>query len=102
MGFVFYRNRTRPRKHIMVAASRIARIIHKCTEEGRRIYLKHARAMMSRLGWFKCTDTYTCYEERIKPYINVKKLKHIISITDRRKEYAGLEERSKQTEARSA
>ena len=102
MGFVFYRNRTRLRKHIMVAASRIARIIHKCTEEGKRIYLKHARAMMSRLGWFKCTNTYTCYEERIKPYVKVKKLKHIISITDRRKEYAGLEERSKQTETRAA
>ena len=102
MGFVFYRNRTRLRKHIMVAASRIAHIIHKCTEAGRRIYLKHARAMMSRLGWFKCTNTYTCYEERIKPYVKVKKLKHIISITDRRKEYAGLEERSKQTETRAA
>lgn len=86
----------------MVSASRTARKIYKQTSQGKKIYMKYARAMLSRLGWFKCTDTYACYEERIKQYVKIKKLKHIISITDRRKEYAGLEERSKQTETRAA
>lgn len=84
MGFVFYRNRTSFRKHTMIAASRIARKIHKRAQEKKRIYLKDARAMLSRLGWFTHTNTYIIYERWIKPFIKVKKLKRIISKTDRR------------------
>ena len=102
MGFVFYRNRTSFRKNTMVRATRIARKIHKRTEEGKRIYLKHARAMLSRLGWFKNTDTYDIYERRVKPFIKVKKLKRIIAIADRRKRNAGLEERNERYRAAAA
>lgn len=40
--------------------------------------------MMSYMGWLNCTDTYACYESRIKPYIRVGKLKKIISKLKRR------------------
>ena len=86
----------------MVRATRIARKIHKRTEEGKRIYLKHARAMLSRLGWFKNTDTYDIYERRVKPFIKVKKLKRIIAIADRRKRNAGLEKRNERYRAAAA
>lgn len=94
MGYVFHRNRTSFRKRTMVRASRLARRIFKRTREKKRIYLRHAKAMLSRLGWFSHTDTYDMYERFVKPYIKVKKLKKIISISDRRKNNAGLEERS--------
>lgn len=95
MGFVFYKNRTSFRKHTMVAATRIARKIYKRTQEKKRIYLKDAKAMLSRLGWFSSTDTYDIYERRIKPFVKIKKLKKIISKEDRREQNAGMEKRSK-------
>ena len=102
MGYVFHRNRTSFRKRTMVRASRLARRIFKRTRERKRIYLRHANAMLSRLGWFSHTDTYDMYERFVKPYIKVKKLKKIISISDRRKNNAGLEERSQCTQTIAA
>ena len=93
MGFVFYRSRTCIRKRIMLAATRLARTFASKKNEGKRYYLRHVRAMLSRLGWFKCTDTYECYEKYIKPNVKVKKLKKIVSISDRRMKDAGMEER---------
>lgn len=35
--------------------------------------------MISSMGYIKCTDTYTAYEDRIKPYVNIKSLKNKVS-----------------------
>lgn len=43
--------------------------------------------MLSYMGWFTCTDTYECYESRIKPYIHVGRLKKIISKIKRRQNH---------------
>lgn len=85
MGFEFCRSRTVMRKRIMLAATRLAiKIVHakKCG----RVYLKHIEAMLSYMGWFSCTDTYDCYLTRIKPYINIRQLKKIVSRIKRRQD----------------
>ena len=35
--------------------------------------------MLSSMGWYDHTDTYAYYEKYIKPHVNVKKLKKIVS-----------------------
>ena len=83
MGFVFFRDRTVIRKRILLAATRLARRLYKARKAGRRYYITSVKAMVSRIGWFNHTDSYNCYKERIKPYVNVGKLKKIISIYDK-------------------
>ena len=84
MGFLFFRDKTLIRKSIMIRATRTARHLKKAKEQGRGYYLKNVRGMVSRMGWFKHTDSYNCYLEHIKPFVNIKKLKKIISKTDRK------------------
>ena len=83
MGFKFYRNRTVMRKHIMLDAVRCARKLAKAKAEGRRFYGKLLRGFISRLGWFTATDSYNCYLKYIKPVIEVRKIKKIISKQDK-------------------
>ena len=85
MGFIFCREKILIRKSILTAATRLAGRLHRAKEAGRGYYLKHVRAMLSYMGWFKHSDTYGCYEKRIKPYVAVKKLRKIVSKIDRRK-----------------
>lgn len=87
MGFVFYRNRTQIRKSIMLSATRLAKKMDRAKEANRGYYHKHIEAMLSYMGWFTCTDTYECYESRIKPYIHVGRLKKIISKIKRRQNH---------------
>jgi hypothetical protein len=91
MGFVFFRERTVIRKTIMLSATRLAAKMHRAKEALRGYYQKHIQAMLSYIGWFDCTDTYGCYESRIKPYINVGKLKKIISKLKRRQNHETVE-----------
>lgn len=85
MGFIFYRGRTIIRKHILIKATRLAARMHTAAAAGRRYYRKHVSAMLSYMGWFSCTDTYSCYLTRIKPFVEIRKLKRIISQIQRRK-----------------
>ena len=91
MGFLFYRSKTLIRKHIMLAATRLAKRLHEEKEAGRGYFTKHMKAMLSYIGWFDCTDTYDCYKEHIKPYVKVGKLKKIVSKLDRRKNHEAVE-----------
>lgn len=75
MGFRFYRDRTTLRKSLMLRICRKARRIGK---KPRPTYYD-AAAMLSYMGWIKNSSTYGMYEERIKPQINVKQLKKIVS-----------------------
>lgn len=84
MGFVFFRNRTVIRKSIMLKATRLAARMHRAAEAGKKYFKRHVSAMLSYMGWFSCSDTYGCYQERIKPYVEIRKLKHIISKIQRR------------------
>lgn len=84
MGFLFYREKTLIRKHIMLSTTRLARKICKAKEAGRRCYHKYAESLLSYIGWFSCSDTYDCYLKWIKPAVVIKSLKRIISKLKRR------------------
>ena len=75
MGFIFYRNKTLIRKNIMLSATRLAKKMERSKEANRGYFHRHIEAMLSYMGWFTCTDTYDCYQSRIKPYIHVGRLK---------------------------
>ncbi|SJZ37727.1 RNA-directed DNA polymerase [Garciella nitratireducens] len=75
MGFKFYRDKTTLRKSIMIRATRKAKKISKKP----RPTWHDASSMLSYMGWIKHTDTYNMYLERIKPYVNIKQLKRIVS-----------------------
>ena len=84
MGFLFFRNRTTMRKAIMLSATRLAKKLARAKEAGMGYFKKHLEAMLSYIGWFSCTDTYDAYQDYIKPHINVRRLKKIISKLTRR------------------
>lgn len=96
MGFLFFRERTLMRKHIMLNTVRTAKMIHDAKINGRRIWEKLARSFLSLIGWFKWTDSYYCYLEHIKPYVRVGYIKKIISKLDKeaRKNDRNMEERN--------
>lgn len=93
MGFLFYRTKTLMRKSIMIAAANLAKKLHEAKEAGRGYFEKHLKAMLSYMGWFSCTDTYECYEKHIKPFVNIGRLKKIVSKLDRRKNNDTMERR---------
>lgn len=74
MGFRFYRNRTTIRKSIMLRIARRAKRISK----KKKITHKDAAAIISYMGWVKASDSYSFYQTRLKPYINMQKLKAAI------------------------
>ena len=80
MGFKFYRNRTTLRKSIMLSATR------KAAQIGRsfRICWKQASAMLSYMGWISHTSTYGIFYKRIKPFVDIKRLKKVVSKHSRR------------------
>lgn len=80
MGFEFHRNKTIMRDGIMLRMTKKARQISKQD----KINPKDAASLLSSLGWVDHTDTYGMYEERIKPYVEIKKLKKIVSRHQRR------------------
>lgn len=92
MGFIFYRNKTLIRKNIMLSATRLAKKMERSKEANRGYFHRHIEAMLSYMGWFTCTDTYDCYQSRIKPYIHVGRLKKIISKIKRRQNNEGMDQ----------
>lgn len=83
MGFLFFRDRITIRKKIMLSATRMAERLKKRKENGKKWYLRDVGSMVSYMGWFKCTDTYEAYLDRIKTCVNIGMLKKIISRTRR-------------------
>lgn len=80
MGFKFYRDRVTLRRNIMLKATRKAKkLSHK---EKPSIY--DIRQMLSYIGWIDHTNTYGMYQQRIKPYVDIGKLKKRISSYDRK------------------
>lgn len=79
MGYRFTPYGTFLRKTIMIRASRKARNIYK---KGANWY--KAAQMISYLGWFDHTNSYWCFEQWIKPYVNIHQLRKLISKHSRR------------------
>lgn len=75
MGFRFWRDRTTLRKSLML---RICRKALKVAKKPRPTYYD-AASMLSYMGWIKASNTYAMYKDRVKPYVDVKQLKHIVS-----------------------
>ena len=92
MGFIFYRTKTLIRKNIMLSATRLAKKMERSKEANRGYFHRHIEAMLSYMGWFTCTDTYDCYQSRIKPYIHVGRLKKIISKIKRSQNHEGMDQ----------
>ena len=80
MGFEFHRNKTIMRESIMLRLNKKARQISKQD----KINPKDAASLLSSMGWIYHTDTYGMYEDRIKPIVEVKKLKKVVSKNQRR------------------
>lgn len=80
MGFEFHRNKTIMRESIMIRMTKKARQISRQD----KINPKDAASFLSYMGWVDNTDTYGMYEKRIKPCVEVRTLKRIVSKNQRR------------------
>jgi hypothetical protein len=74
LGYRFFRHKTILRKNIMLGATRAARRIGK---QGPNYY--NASSMLSYMGWIEATNSYGLYLKYIKPYVNIKQIKHVVS-----------------------
>lgn len=80
MGFQFYRDRTILRESLMLNITRKARRISK----KKRKTWYDAAGMLSYMGWISNTDTYNVFESRIKPFVEIRRLKKIVSSHSRK------------------
>lgn len=82
MGFQFYHDKTILRESIMLSATRkVNRMAKK-----ERVTWYDASVVLSYMGYIRHTDTYDMYLQRIKPHVNVKKMKKLVSKHAKRKE----------------
>lgn len=82
MGFQFCHDKTILRESIMLSSTKKANRIAK----KEKITWYDATAMLSYMGYITHTDTYDMYLERIKPHVDVKKLKKLVSKHSKREE----------------
>lgn len=75
MGFRFYRDKTTLRKSLMLRMTRKARAISKKS----RIKRIDAAAMLSYMGWIAHAQARKVYEDHIRPFVNIGKMKRIVS-----------------------
>ncbi len=75
MGFKFYRDKTAIRGKIFIRAIRKARKI------GRKVQMTwyDASQILSYIGWFKPTNSYNAFKKYIKPFVNIKLCKKMLS-----------------------
>ena len=75
LGFRFFRTHTVLRKR---NALKLRRIVRK-TSKKTHISVHTAMRVMSYLGWLKHCNSENFYNKYIKPYVNIKILKEVIS-----------------------
>jgi len=90
MGFRFYRNRTTLRRSILMKATRKARRISRKP----RKTVHDCMAIISYLGYFSNTNTYSAYRVWFKPYVNIKIAKKRISNYTRRNSVCSTNQRT--------
>lgn len=85
MGFVFHRSFTTIRKSILFAATKCAYNVHKHLINGRKVYIKIVRRLVSYTGWFSNTNTYTTFIHWIERYASKVFLNKIVSVYDKKR-----------------
>ena len=75
LGYRYYRDHTELRKSLMLRMTRTAKRIGK---KQKPTYYD-ATVMLSYMGWIDSSDTYNVYLRYVKPYIDIKQLKKIVS-----------------------
>lgn len=73
LGFIIHRNRVTIRKSILRGIRRKALRINR---KGEAVNWYDATSMLSRLNWFRKTDSFTYYTKYVKPLINIPFLKN--------------------------
>lgn len=96
MGWLFYRDRVIIRKHTLIHIARMARKLNKKKLEKKSFPAKLCKGFISLMGWITHSDSYEWYLMYIKPYVNVKSIKRIISKLDREANKNARMERRKQ------
>jgi hypothetical protein len=79
MGYLFYSNRIILRKRILFRTTKLANRLKRTTY----IAVRQAQSMLSRLGWFKHTNTKTTYIKYIRSRISIEALKNLVRIDQR-------------------
>lgn len=80
LGYKFYRYKTTLRRKNCL---RIRRRVKRANKK-ERPSLSDARAIISYLGWIKHSNSYYFYGKYIKPYVNIKELKEVVSNESRK------------------
>lgn len=86
LGYRFFRDKTILRKRNALAIKRQARKVNKTSVVTPRM----ARSMVSRLGSLRHCNSLNFYEKNVKPFVNIRKLKGVIRIEDRKRNNAKL------------
>lgn len=81
MGFRFYRDKTTIRWKTFIKSMRKFRKVSKL----KIIDIHSARQVLCYLGHFKHTNSYTVYNSKVKPLVNIGECKKIVSYYDKRK-----------------
>ena len=81
VGYRFFHHKTILRRRNMLKFSRKVRRVYKT----KRYSAHNAASIVCRLGQLRGTNCYGWYQAWIKPYINVKKLKGVISRANRQR-----------------
>ena len=83
LGFRFFRNKTILRKR---NALRIKRRFRKISKKQRMSY-KDACAVVSYWGWLKRSNSYRFYNEKLKPLVDIKTARKVVSNYDKSSNY---------------
>lgn len=83
VGYTFTTTTTRVRSGSFLKARRLAKRIRKRLDCKGYVVLQNAQAMLSRNGWFTHSDSKHFTELYIKPFINIKFIKGIVSYADK-------------------
>ena len=79
VGYRFYRDHTEVRGAIFLHTSRLAARIEKRLRERNMVLLRDAQAVVSLIGWFEHADSKHFIDEYIRPRINIRFMKEVIS-----------------------
>ncbi len=83
VGYTFTTTTTRVRDGNFLKIRRLAKRIEKRLTEKGCVILQNAQAMLSRFGWFSHADSKYFHELYIKPYVNIRFIKEIVSYADK-------------------
>lgn len=91
MGWVFHRNRTTLRKRNIMHLSRVAGKLRHKRERKERFPIGTCRSYTSLMGWVRHADVYDWYLKWVKPCVNYRTVKAIISRKEEASRYERME-----------